>query len=238
MKGVLHKADTRGVADHGWLQSRHTFSFANYHNPERMGFGLLRVINDDIVQPRRGFDTHPHNNMEIVSIPISGELRHQDSMGNTQKIRAGEVQIMSAGSGITHSEYNGSDSELVAFLQIWVLPKLQNIEPRYGQQLFSCNDRKNKFQIVVSPDKDNNDGAIWINQDAWFLEGDFDTGQIGSYRIKREGNGAYFFVIEGSVTIADEQLQRRDAIGVDDATKIDFEVAEDCQLLVIDVPMQ
>ena len=238
MKGVLHKADTRGVADHGWLQSRHTFSFANYHNPERMGFGLLRVINDDIVQPRRGFDTHPHNNMEIVSIPISGELRHQDSMGNTQKIRAGEVQIMSAGSGITHSEYNGSDSELVAFLQIWVLPKLQNIEPRYGQQLFSCNDRKNKFQIVVSPDKDNNDGAIWINQDAWFLEGDFDTGQIGSYRIKREGNGAYFFVIEGSVTIADEQLQRRDAIGVDDATKIDFEVAEDCQLLVIDVPMR
>jgi len=238
MKGVLHKADTRGVADHGWLQSRHTFSFANYHNPERVGFGLLRVINDDIVQPSRGFDTHPHNNMEIVSIPISGELRHQDSMGNTQKIRAGEVQIMSAGSGITHSEYNGSDSELVAFLQIWVLPKLQNIEPRYGQQLFSCNDRKNKFQIVVSPDKDNNDGAIWINQEAWFLEGDFDTGQTGSYRIKREGNGAYFFVIEGAVTIADEQLQRRDAIGVDDATKIDFEVAEDCQLLVIDVPMR
>jgi len=238
MKGVLHKADTRGVADHGWLQSRHTFSFANYHNPDRMGFGLLRVINDDIVQPSRGFDTHPHNNMEIVSIPISGELRHQDSMGNTQNIRAGEVQIMSAGSGITHSEYNGSDSEFVAFLQIWVLPKLQNIEPRYGQQLFSCNDRKNKFQIVVSPDKDNNDGAIWINQEAWFLEGDFDTGQTGSYRIKREGNGAYFFVIEGAVTIADEQLQRRDAIGVDDATKIDFEVAEDCQLLVIDVPMR
>ena len=238
MKGVLHKADTRGLADHGWLQSRHTFSFANYHNPDRMGFGLLRVINDDIVQPSRGFDTHPHENMEIVSIPISGELRHQDSMGNTQQIRAGEVQIMSAGSGITHSEYNGSDSELVAFLQIWVLPQLQNIEPRYGQQLFSCNDRKNKFQIVVSPDKDNNDGAIWINQDAWFLGGDFDTGQTGSYRIKREGNGAYFFVIEGAVTIADEQLRRRDAIGVEDATKIDFEVAEDCQLLVIDVPMR
>ena len=238
MKGVLHKADTRGLADHGWLQSRHTFSFANYHDPERMGFGLLRVINDDIVQPSRGFDTHPHENMEIVSIPISGELRHQDSMGNTQHIRAGEVQIMSAGTGITHSEYNASDSELVAFLQIWVLPKFQNIEPRYGQQLFSCNDRKNKFQIVVSPDKDRNDGAIWINQDAWFLLGDFDTGQTGSYRIKREGNGTYFFVIEGAVTIADEQLQRRDAIGVEGVTKIDFEVAEDCQLLVIDVPMQ
>ncbi len=238
MKGVLHKADTRGLADHGWLQSRHTFSFANYHDPERMGFGLLRVINDDIVQPSRGFDTHPHENMEIVSIPISGELRHQDSMGNSQHIREGEVQIMSAGTGITHSEYNGSDSKIVAFLQIWVLPKFQNIEPRYGQQLFSGTDRKNKFQIVVSPDKDNNDSAIWINQDAWFSQGDFDTGQTSSYRIKREGNGAYFFVIEGAVTIAGEQLQRRDAIGVEDVTKIDFKVAEDCQLLVIDVPMQ
>ncbi len=238
MKRVLHKADTRGLADHGWLQSRHTFSFANYHNPERMGFGLLRVLNDDIVQPSKGFDTHPHKNMEIVSIPISGELRHQDSMGNTQHIRAGEVQIMSAGTGITHSEYNGSDSELVAFLQIWVLPKFQNIEPRYGQQLFSYNDRKNKFQVVVSPDKDSSNNAIRINQDAWFLQGDFDTGQTGSYRIKREGNGMYFFVIEGTVTIADEQLQRRDAIGFEDATKIDFEVAENCQLLIIDVPMQ
>jgi hypothetical protein len=202
-----------------------------------MGFGLLRVINDDIVQPSRGFDTHPHLNMEIVSIPISGGLRHQDSMGNSQHIREGEVQIMSAGTGITHSEYNGSDSEVVAFLQIWVIPKLQNFEPRYGQQLFSGDDRKNKFQIVVSPDKDNNNGAIWINQDAWFSQCDFGTGQTGSYRIKREGNGAYFFVIKGAVTIADERLQRRDAIGVEEATDIDFEVAEDCRLLVIDVPM-
>ena len=238
MKSVLHKADTRGLADHGWLQSRHTFSFASYHNPERMGFGRLRVINDDVVQPSMGFDTHPHKNMEIVSIPLSGELRHQDSMGNTQHIRAGEIQIMSAGTGITHSEYNGSDSELVAFLQIWVLPKFQNIEPRYGQQLFSSNDRKNKFQIVVSPDKTDNNGAIWINQDAWFIQGDFDAGQTGSYRIKREGNGVYFLVLEGAITIDDEQLQRRDAIGFEDATEIDFEVAEDCQLLVIDVPMR
>jgi len=238
MKGVLHKADTRGLSDHGWLQSRHTFSFASYHDPGRMAFGLLRVLNDDIVQPSRGFDTHPHENMEIVSIPISGELRHQDSMGNTQHIRAGEVQIMSAGTGITHSEYNASDSEIVAFLQIWVFPKFQNIEPRYGQQLFSCDDRKNNFQIVVSPDKDSSDSAIWINQDAWFLLGDFDTGKTCNYRIKREGNGAYFFVIEGVVTIADEQLQRRDALGIEDVTNIDFEVTEDCQLLVIDVPMQ
>ena len=159
-------------------------------------------------------------------------------MGNTQHIRAGEVQIMSAGTGITHSEYNASDDELVAFLQIWVLPKFQNIEPRYGQQFFSSDDRKNKFQTVVSPDSGQNDGANWINQDAWFSQGDFDSGQTGSYTIKRKGNGSYFFVIEGAVTIADEQLQRRDAIGVEDATEIKFEVAEDCQLLVIDVPMQ
>jgi redox-sensitive bicupin YhaK (pirin superfamily) len=203
-----------------------------------MGFGLLRVINDDVVQPSRGFGTHPHANMEIVSIPISGELRHQDSMGNTQHIRAGEVQIMSAGTGITHSEYNASDDQLVAFLQIWVLPKIQDIEPRYGQQFFSSDDRRNKFQTVVSPDSRQNDGANWINQDAWFSQGDFDSGQTGSYTIKCEGNGSYFFVIEGAVTIADEQLQRRDAIGVEDATEIEFVVAEDCQLLVIDVPMQ
>ena len=237
MKTVLHKSDTRGLADHGWLKSRHTFSFASYHNPERMGFGRLRVINDDVVQPSKGFGTHPHENMEIVSIPLSGELRHQDSMGNTQLIRAGEIQIMSAGTGITHSEYNGSDSEIVSFLQIWVLPKFQNIEPRYGQQLFSSNDRKNRFQIVVSPDKTDNNGAIWINQDAWFMQGDFDAGQTGSYRIKREGNGVYFLVLEGAITIDDEQLQRRDAIGFEDTTEIGFEVTEDCQLLVIDVPM-
>jgi redox-sensitive bicupin YhaK (pirin superfamily) len=159
-------------------------------------------------------------------------------MGNTQLIKAGEIQIMSAGTGITHSEYNGSDSELVSFLQIWVLPKFQNIEPRYGQQLFSANDRKNRFQTVVSPDKTRDISAIWINQDAWFAQGDFDAGQTGSYRIKRVGNGAYFLVLEGMVTIAGEQLQRRDAIGFEDATEIDFEVAEDCQLLVIDVPMR
>ena len=237
MKKTLHKAETRGLADHSWLQSRHTFSFANYYNPERMSFGLLRVINDDIVQPGMGFGTHPHENMEIVSIPLSGELQHKDSLGNTQYIRSGEVQIMSAGTGITHSEYNGSDSELVSFLQIWVLPKFQNIKPRYGQQLFSAKDRKNKFQIIVSPDQTDNSSAVQINQDAWFIQGDFDAGQTGSYKIKREGNGVYFFVLEGAVTIADEQLQRRDAVGFEDVTEIDFEATEDCQILVIDVPM-
>ena len=238
MKTTFHKADTRGVADHGWLNSRHTFSFAGYLNPDRMGFGTLRVINDDIVQPGMGFGRHPHENMEIISIPVTGQLRHQDSMGNIQHIKAGEVQIMSAGTGITHSEYNGSDAEIVNFLQIWVLPKQQDIEPHYGQQLFSCDDRNNRFQEVVSPDKAGNSEAIWINQDAWFFRGDFDAGYSGSYSIKRPGNGAYFFVIDGALTIAGEQLERRDGIGIEDTDRIDFSVAEDCQLLVMDVPMQ
>jgi redox-sensitive bicupin YhaK (pirin superfamily) len=203
-----------------------------------MGFGALRVINDDIVQPSMGFGTHPHENMEIISIPIIGELRHQDSMGNVQHIKAGEVQIMSAGTGITHSEYNGSDADPVNFLQIWVLPKKQDIEPRYGQQLFSCDDRKNEFQEVVSPDKGSNSDTIRINQDVWFSQGDFDAGYTGTYTIKRPGNGAYFFVIDGAVTIADEHLGRRDGIGIEDTDSIDFAATEDCQLLVMDVPMR
>ena len=236
MKKTLHKADTRGVAEHGWLSSRHTFSFAGYHDPERMRFGLLRVINDDVVQPGMGFGTHPHENMEIISIPITGELRHQDSMGNIQRIKAGEVQIMSAGTGITHSEYNGSESEPVNFLQIWVLPKERDIEPRYDQKLFSRDQRQGRFQNVVAPDQ--NDGGVWINQDAWFWLGDFETGQSDTYTIKRTGNGAYFFVLEGAVTVASEQLERRDGLGIEDAASVDVEATEDCQLLVMDVPVQ
>ena len=235
MKKTLHKADTRGVAEHGWLSSRHTFSFAEYRDPERMGFGLLRVLNDDVVQPGMGFGTHPHENMEIVSIPLTGELRHNDSMGNTQHIRAGEVQIMSAGTGLTHSEYNGSDSELVNFLQIWVFPKERDIEPRYDQKLFSADGRQGQFQNVVSPVQ--SDGGVWINQDAWFWLGDFKAGQPDTYTIKRSGNGIYFFVLEGAVAIATEQLERRDGIAIEDAGSVDFEATADCRLLVIDVPM-
>jgi len=238
MKTTLHKADARGLADYGWLNSHHTFSFADYFDPNRMGFGVLRVINDDIVQPGMGFGMHPHENMEIISIPITGELRHQDSMGNVQYIKAGEVQIMSAGTGITHSEYNGSDADPVNFLQIWVLPKKQDIEPRYGQQLFSCDDRKNEFQEVVSPDKGSNSDANRINQDVWFSQGDFDAGYTGTCTIKRPGNGAYFFVIDGAVTIAGEHLGRRDGIGIEDTDSVDFAATEDCQLLVMDVPMR
>jgi redox-sensitive bicupin YhaK (pirin superfamily) len=236
MKTTLHKADTRGVAEHGWLSSRHTFSFAEYRDPERMGFGLLRVINDDVVQPGMGFGTHPHENMEIISIPIKGELRHQDNMGNTQHIKVGEVQIMSAGAGLTHSEYNGSDSDLVNFLQIWVLPKERDIEPCYDQKLFSADERQGQFQNVVSPDQ--NDGGVWINQDAWFWLGDFRVGQSDTYTIKRSGNGAYFFVLEGAVAVTGEQLERRDGIAIEDVASVDFEAKVDCQLLIMDVPMQ
>ena len=236
MRILLHKADTRGLADHDWLLSRHTFSFAGYYDESRMGFGALRVINDDVVQPGFGFGTHSHSNMEIVSIPLAGSLRHQDSMGNTQLIQHGEVQIMSAGRGISHSEYNGSDSEIVNFLQIWVLPKRQNIEPRYEQKQFSANERQNRFQTVVSPDAESD--AVWINQDAWFSLGDYEAGLPGVYTVQRIGNQAYFFVLDGTITIAGERLSRRDGLGVEDLESIDFDIHEDCQLLVMDVPVE
>lgn len=236
MKITLHQADTRGGADHGWLKSRHTFSFANYHDPMRMRFGLLRVINDDVVLPRMGFGTHPHDNMEIISVPLFGELHHKDNMGNVQEIKAGEVQIMSAGTGLTHSEYNGSDSKDVNFLQIWVFPEKRDITPRYDQKLFSLDDRQGRFQNIVSPDP-NADG-VWINQRAWFWLGDFKAGQSDTYSIKQTGNGVYFFVLEGTVIVGGQRLERRDGVGIEDAESVDLEVIEDCQLLVMDVPMQ
>jgi hypothetical protein len=235
MKKTLHKADTRGVAEHGWLSSRHTFSFAGYHNPERMGFGLLRVINDDVVQAGMGFGTHSHEDMEIISIPLAGELHHKDSMGNVEGITKGEVQVMSAGTGITHSEFNGSESEVVNFLQIWVIPENRGIEPRYDQKLFSTDERQGRFQNIVSPNR--HDDGIWINQQAWFWLGDFKTGQSETYTIKKSGNGVYFFVLEGTIAIAGELLERRDGLGIADAQSVDFEVNEDCQLLVMDVPV-
>ena len=235
MKRTLHKSDTRGVAEHGWLSSRHTFSFAGYHDPERMGFGLLRVINDDVVQAGKGFGTHSHENMEIISIPLAGELHHKDSMGNVEGITTGEVQVMSAGTGITHSEFNGSESEVVNFLQIWVIPENRGIEPRYDQKLFSTDERQGRLQNIVSPNR--NDDGIWINQQAWFWLGDFKAGQSESYTIRKSGNGVYYFVLEGTIAIVGEQLERRDGLGIEDAQSVDFEVNEDCQLLVMDVPV-
>lgn len=236
MQKIIHRADSRGRADHGWLNSRHSFSFAQYYNPERMGFGKLRVLNDDVVAPAGGFGTHPHDNMEIVSIPLSGSLRHKDSMGNVHEIRAGEVQIMSAGTGLTHSEYNGSDSEPVNFLQIWVLPDKRNIEPRYDQKVIDRNAMKNSFQVVVSPIAQ--DGAVQVNQDAWFSLAELDTGIELEYRLNHPGNGVYCFLIEGAIEVDGDMLASRDAAGFIDADALTLKAREPAKVLVIEVPMR
>ena len=236
MNKIYHQADSRGRADHGWLLSKHTFSFANYYNPERMGFGLLRVLNDDIVQPGKGFGRHPHENMEIVSIPLLGALRHQDSMGHEDVIRGGEVQVMSAGSGITHSEFNASNDEEVHFLQIWVQPKKRNITPRYNQLGFAASERQNRWQTVVAPD--DTPGALGINQDAWFSLANLDAGAELSYQLKRHGNGLYLFVLEGEVTIDDQNLERRDGLGITGTEMISLAAEGQAELLLIDVPMR
>lgn len=235
MNRILHKNSSRGLADHGWLVSRHTFSFANYYDPQRTNFGLLRVINDDIVKPTMGFGTHPHENMEIVSIPLQGSLRHQDSMGNKHIITAGEVQIMSAGSGLTHSEYNNSDKEDVNFLQIWVFPKKKDIEPRYGQLRFDRVDRINRFQTLVSPIP--SDHSIWINQDAWFAMADIEAGKGICYQKQLRDNGVYFFLIEGEMIINDVSIKKRDGLGLEQEDAIPVLAETDAQLLVIEVPM-
>ncbi len=235
MKHILHKANTRGLADHDWLLSRHTFSFADYYNPERMNFGLLRVINDDIVKPEMGFGTHPHENMEIVSIPLTGSLRHQDSMGNKHIISAGEVQLLSAGSGLTHSEYNSSAQEDVNFLQIWVLPKEKNTSPRYGQKMFDKSERKNRFQTLISPDIDSD--AIWINQDAWFSMAAIDSETTLSYHKQRSDTGLYFFVIRGQVEINGHMLEQRDGLGLTGVSSLKVSAQNRSELLCIEVAM-
>lgn len=235
MDEILHKNRSRGLADHGWLISRHTFSFANYHDPLRMNYGLLRVVNDDIVKPSMGFGTHPHENMEIVSIPLAGSLRHEDSMGNKHLISAGEVQIMSAGSGLTHSEYNNSDQEDVNFLQIWVYPKKKNIQPRYGQLRFDAADRKNRFQTLVSPEE--SDKTIWINQNAWFSMADLEAGKRTHYAKQLKENGVYFFVIEGKVEINGNLLEQRDGLGLEQFDGFQVQAETNVQLLAIEVPM-
>jgi redox-sensitive bicupin YhaK (pirin superfamily) len=235
MNEVIHKSESRGFADHGWLQSRHTFSFANYHNDERMNFGLLRVVNDDIVKPSMGFGTHPHKNMEIISIPLAGSLRHQDSMGNIYVIESGEIQVMSAGSGVMHSEYNNSDEEEVHFLQIWVLPKERDIEPRYQQRRFDQADRQNRFQVLVSPDA--SDQVLSINQEAWFSMADLAAGKELTYQKHNSSHGVYFFVIEGRVDIEGTSLERRDGLGLEHGQSFTITAKSDAQLLAIEVPM-
>jgi quercetin 2,3-dioxygenase len=233
---VLHKADTRGDADHGWLHSRHTFSFADYYDPERVHFGMLRVLNDDTVAAGMGFGTHPHDNMEIVSIPLEGDLEHKDSMGNVSVIRHGDIQVMSAGTGITHSEYNKNKDKTVKFLQIWILPDKRNVKPRYDQITLHVADRHNSFQQILSPDPD--DAGVWIYQNAWFHLGRFDKGFSADYNIKAKENGVYAFILSGEVTIDNQKLKPRDGFGIWDKEIINVSADTNAEFLLMEVPMK
>lgn len=236
MKTILHKAATRGHANHGWLDSFHTFSFSGYYNPERVHFGALRVLNDDTVSGGMGFGTHPHDNMEIISIPTEGDLEHKDSMGNTQVIRQGDVQAMSAGTGIQHGEKNKNHGQAVKFFQIWVFPKEKNVTPRYDQKSFSDADKHNQLLTVVSP-VGTADGGVQIHQDAWFSLGNLDKDFKTSYHLKKNGNGVYAFVIEGDVTINGVQLNRRDGVGITETDTLEVVADSNAQLLLMEVPM-
>ena len=235
METILHKADTRGHANHGWLDSHHTFSFARYQNPERVRFGVLRVLNDDIVAPGQGFGTHPHENMEIISIPLEGDLEHKDSMGNVAVIRSGDVQVMSAGTGIYHSEYNRNSDSEVKFLQIWVFPHTENVEPRYGQITLDPEDLHNRLAPVVTPEKDGT--AAWIHQNAWFHLGKFSDSTVVKYELKDPAHGLYLFVIEGTATVAGLDLDRRDGLGIKGAEQVEIIAGEGLYLLVMEVPL-
>lgn len=236
MNTVLHKADTRGDANHGWLESKHSFSFANYHNPERMHFGVLRVLNDDKVAPGMGFGTHAHQNMEIISIPMEGDLEHKDSMGNTTVIKSGDVQVLSAGTGITHSEYNKNKDKEVKFLQIWVIPKEKNVTPRYDQITLDVEDRENQFQQVLSPNQE--DSGVWINQNAWFNMTNLDKGKTLTYKLNNpEKNGVYAFILNGDATINNQPLNKRDGFGVWDTTVLDIKAVTDAEILLMEIPM-
>jgi redox-sensitive bicupin YhaK (pirin superfamily) len=232
---IIHHSDSRGFADHGWLKSRHTFSFADYYNPERMGFGTLRVINDDRVEATYGFGKHGHRDMEIISIPLSGELKHEDSEGNSGVIKKGEIQIMSAGTGIVHSEFNPSETEAVNFLQIWVLPKEQGIKPRYQQKTFPHDERLGKIQTIISPD--GRDGSLVINQDAYFSLCDLKQGEKVSYKKHSPKCGVYLFVIEGEVELLGKTFKLRDGVGITDLEGLDIESHKDSEILLIEVPI-
>lgn len=233
---VLHRANERGHADHGWLNAYHSFSFANWYNPDKVQFGVLRVLNDDTVAAGMGFGMHPHDNMEIITIPLEGDLAHKDSMGNAEIIKFGDVQVMSAGSGIRHSEFNPNADKRTKLLQIWLFPNKQNVEPRYQQITLDVNDRQNKLQQILSPNPE--DAGVWIHQDAWFHLGKFEKGLTENYIIKREGNGVYAFVISGSVAINGQVLETRDALGVWDTEKLEITATSDAEILLMDIPME
>jgi len=236
MKTTIYKANSRGHANHGWLDTNHTFSFASYYNPERVQFGALRVLNDDKIDGGTGFPKHPHENMEIISIPLSGDLAHEDSMGNNSVIKEGDVQVMSAGTGVVHSEFNHNKDKKTEFLQIWVFPKAQNVEPRYGQHTFKKADRQNKFQLVVSPNEA--DVPTWIHQDTWFHLADFEEGFSETYQFKKKGSGLFVFVLEGEIEIEGNHLDKRDGISITDTDKIAITTTENASFLLMEVPLE
>ena len=235
MKTVYHSAETRGNANHGWLKANYSFSFAQYYDPERMNFGALRVLNDDTISPGMGFGTHPHDNMEIITIPLKGDLEHKDSMGNVGAINEGEIQVMSAGTGVYHSEYNKNSDKPINLLQLWVMPKTRNVEPRYDQKSVRELKKNNSFYQVLSPNED--DDGMWIHQDAWFHLGDFDRVTETEYLTKKEGNGVYVFGIEGAIKVGDQQINKRDALGVWEVDKISFLAQPHSKVLLVEVPM-
>lgn len=237
MKTIVHKADTRGYADHGWLKSYHTFSFASYQDPNRMNFGMLRVLNDDVVQTKMGFGTHPHQNMEIISIPLKGALSHKDSMGNKRAIEVGEVQVMSAGTGLTHSEFNDSKTDEVNFLQLWIIPEEMSVTPNYEQRVFSSKERINQLQTVVAP-KDKLEGkALPISQQAYIYRTYLEEGKSIDINLKSAKNGLYIFVIDGAVNIENNDLSSRDALGIYETESVLIRAKSNSQLIIIEVPM-
>lgn len=235
MTTLYHSSSSRGQANHGWLTSRHTFSFADYFNSERMNFGVLRVLNDDRVAGGGGFPTHPHHNMEIISLPLYGDLLHQDSMGNKAVIKEGDIQVMSAGTGIFHSEYNKNDDQEVHFLQIWIYPREKDLVPRYDQLSLSAIRKENELYQILSPSPD--DPGVWIHQDAWFHMGEYALSKSETYSLKNIENGVYLFVIEGSIKVGDVLLSKRDGLGITDTGEINFETTPNTRLLVMEVPM-
>jgi len=236
MKTIIHKAETRGHANHGWLKTYHTFSFASYYDPQRIHFGALRVLNDDTIAAGEGFGTHPHDNMEIITLPLVGDLKHKDNMGNEGIIKSGDLQVMSAGTGIEHSEFNASNNKEVQLLQIWLFPNKKNVEPRYGQINLHDLEKENELYQILSPDK--KDQGVWIHQDAWFHLGELKSGWEKTYSLKGKNHGVYIFVIEGEASIENNLLNSRDGIGISEVKKFNITVHKNSRLLLMEVPMQ
>ncbi len=236
MKTIVHKANERGHANHGWLNAYHSFSFANWYNPEKVQFGMLRVLNDDTIAAGMGFGTHPHDNMEIITIPLEGDLAHKDSMGNGTTIKSGDIQVMSAGTGIQHSEFNPNHNHHTKLFQIWLFPKYRNVEPRYQQITLDKSLEKNDFAQILSPNPD--DAGVWIHQDAWFYLSDFDKDFSKKLSLKKEGNGFYIMNIEGEIEVNGEKLERRDAIGIWATNEIEIKANSNAKFLVMEIPME